>query len=125
MKVIEEKSSRAEFISSFKNEIKSFQQHVRRVSTQYSQQCFLKEKLKCGQVAIHMDFSEDYNCRSQDEVQSAFWNNISVTLHPVVAYYRNNFDEDLAVKRYVIVTNESRHDARFVQLNDGKNGNGN
>ena len=57
MKVIEEKSSRAEFISSFKNEIKSFQQHVRRVNTQYSQQRFLKENLKCGQVAIHMSFA--------------------------------------------------------------------
>ena len=114
MKVIEEKSSRAEFISSFKNEIKSFQQHVRRVNIRYSQQRFLKEHLKCGQVAIHMDFSEDYNCRSQDEVQSAYWNNISVTLHPVVVYYRNNLDEDLTVKSYVIVSNESRHDARFV-----------
>ena len=114
MKVIEEKSSRAEFISSFKNEIKSFQQHVRRVNTQYSQQRFLKEHLKCGQVAIHMDVSKDYNCRSQDEVQSAYWNNISVTLHPVVVYYRNNLDEDLAVKSYVIASNESRHDARFV-----------
>ena len=61
-----------------------------------------------------MDFSEDYNCRSQDEVQSAYWNNISVTLHPVVVHYMNNLDEDLTVKSYVIVSNESRHDARFV-----------
>ena len=61
-----------------------------------------------------MDFSEDYNCRSQDEVQSAYWNNISVTLHPVVVYYINNLDEDLTVKSYVIVSNESRHDARLI-----------
>ena len=43
MKVIEEKSSRAEFISSFKNGIQTSQQHVRRVNIRYSQQRFLKE----------------------------------------------------------------------------------
>ena len=37
-----------------------------------------------------------------------------MTLHPVVVHYRNNLDEDLTVKSYVIVSNESRNDARFV-----------
>ena len=120
MKIIHEQSPLKEFISSFKREIEEFREHVSRVNAQYSAQHFLKENLKVGHVAIHMDFSEDYNCRSQDEVQSAYWNNISVTLHPVIVYHSKSINEDVAVKSFVVISNESRHDARFVYATIGK-----
>ena len=65
-----------------------FREHAKRVFTQYKAQRTLKEKrLKDGHVAIHLDFAEDCRCRSQEEVQSAYWNTSTVTLHPAVVYF--------------------------------------
>ena len=55
-----------------------------RVFTQYKAQKTLKENLKDGHVAIHLDIAEDYRCRPQEEVKSAYWNKSTVTLHPAV-----------------------------------------
>ena len=61
---------------------------------------------------MHMDFSEDYRCRSQEEVQSAYWNSTAISLHPVVIYYR--IGDTLKVKSYVFILNEMRNDAKFI-----------
>ena len=37
-----------------------------------------------------MDFAEDYRCRSQEEIQSAYWSQTQVTIHPVIAYYKKD-----------------------------------
>ena len=36
-----------------------------------------------------MDYAEDYGCRSQNEIQSAYWSPTQVTIHPVVTHYKN------------------------------------
>ena len=59
-----------------------------------------------------MDFAEDYACRSQDEVQTAYFNMTQVTLHPVVIYFKH--DDSLQHKSIVFVSDEPRHDANFV-----------
>ena len=59
-----------------------------------------------------MDFAEDYRCRSQDEIQSAYWSPTQVTIHPVVAYYK--VDDKLKHQSYVFISNEVRHDAKFI-----------
>ena len=63
-------------------------------------------------MTIHLDFAEDYRCRSQEEVQSAYWNTLTVTLHPAVIYFRQA--EKVKVKSYVFVSNETRHNAKFI-----------
>ena len=59
-----------------------------------------------------MDFAENYSCRSLDEVQTAYWNQTAVTLHPVVVYFRT--DEQLMHKSYVIVSDEMGHSSSTV-----------
>ena len=59
-----------------------------------------------------MDFAEDYRCRSQEEIQSAYWSQTQVTIHPVVAYYKK--DGKLTHQSYVFISNEPSHDAKFV-----------
>ena len=112
MKLVNEEVERELFISNFRKELAEFREHFYRIKTQYQGQRELKENLKKGHIAIHMDFSEDYRCRSQEEVQSAYWNSIAVSLHPVVVYYR--IGDTLKVKSYVFISNETRHDAKFV-----------
>jgi len=80
-------------------EITEFRGHVYRVKTQYKAQRTLKENTKNGHIAIHLDFAEDYRCRSQEEVQSAYWNTASVTLHPAIVYYRH--EDSVKVKSSV------------------------
>ena len=109
--ISEEKESDA-FALAFLEEISEFREHAKRVSTQYKAQRTLKENLKDGHVAIHLDFAEDYRCRSQEEVQSAYWNTSTVTLHPAVVYFRQA--EKVKVKSFVFVSNEIRHDAKFI-----------
>ena len=109
--ISEEKESDA-FALAFLEEISEFREHAKRVSTQYKAQRTLKENLKDGHVAIHLDFADDYWCRSQEEIQSAYWNTLIVTLHPAVVYFRQA--EKVKVKSFVFVSNEIRHDAKFI-----------
>ena len=61
-----------------------------------------------------MDFAEDYRCRSQEEIQSAYWSPTNVTIHPVVMYYRKRGEKDNSHQSFVFVSSESRHDATFI-----------
>ena len=61
--ISEEKESDA-FALAFLEEISEFREHAKRFSTQYKAQRILKENSKDGHVAIHLDFAEDYRCRS-------------------------------------------------------------
>ena len=70
-------------------EVHSFRSHVNRVYTEFKQQKNLKDNLPDNHVYIHMDFAEDYRCRSQNEIQSAYWSPTQVTIHPVVMYYKS------------------------------------
>jgi hypothetical protein len=41
-------------------------------------------------LLVQMDFAENYSCKSVEEIQTAYWNQTGVTLHPVVVYYKKN-----------------------------------
>ena len=59
-----------------------------------------------------MDFSENYTCTSMDEVQSAYWCQSMVTIHPVVVYYKEN--EKLMHKSFAFISDELSHTASAV-----------
>ena len=59
-----------------------------------------------------MDFAEDYKCRSQEEIQSAYWNQTQETIHPVVAYFKNK--EIVCHQSFIFISDEPRHDGRFA-----------
>ena len=50
----------------------------------------LKEQLEEGHVIILSDFSENYGFVIQDAAQGYHWTNSQATLHPSIAYYKNN-----------------------------------
>ena len=41
-----------------------------------------------------MDFAENFSCRYQDEIRTAFWDTNQVTLHPMMSYYLKDKDKD-------------------------------
>ena len=112
MKIVTETLNRSEFLKRIIDDVHNFRSHVFHISCQFKGQRNLKENLPSNHTYIHMDFAKDYKCRSQNEVQSAYWGQTQVTIHPVLMYYKKN--EKLEHKSYVFISNESRHDAVFV-----------
>lgn len=84
-----------------------------RVSTQYSAVRELKEKLPQKHVVVQMDFAENYSCKTNEEVQRAYWNSQIVTLHPSVVYFTGE-EGKLNHKSFVFVSDESSHTAPTV-----------
>ena len=86
------------------------------------QQCqFVKLNKNVPQntAVVHMDFSENFGTFFQNEIQSAHWTKIHVTLHPIVAYYRcnaDNCDDNRPVQEVIIVISQDlQHDHHVVQ----------
>ena len=100
------------FLKEVVKQREEFQEHVERVTAQYEQIRYLKQNLPAQHVLVHMDFAENYSCKSLDEVQTAYWNQTSVTLHPIVCYFRNG--TDLEHQSYVIVSDTASHNSAAV-----------
>ena len=83
-----------------------------RIKNQYTQLRHLKDILPDRDIIIQMDFAEDYRCRSQQEVQSAYWSPEQVTIHPIVFYYKEG--GKLLHKSMAVISDESKHDAGTI-----------
>ena len=70
MNIVKQTNSKNDFEKHFLNEIVKFRGHRERIKQQFIVQRILKENLEQNHVYIHMDFTEDYRCRSQEEIQS-------------------------------------------------------
>lgn len=57
----------------------------------------VKENLPFGHVVAQMDFSHIYTRTSMEEVQSAYWNQSMVTIHPVMAYFKTEENNQLVL----------------------------
>jgi hypothetical protein len=112
MRVIDNEMRKDEFLNYLESQKQEFAEHVSRVKTQYAQIRLLKQTLPENHVIIHMDFAENYACRSSEEIQSAYFNQTGVTLHPVVIYYTEN--NILCHKSIVMVSDTTMHNAHTV-----------
>ena len=67
----------------------------------------LKIILSEQELIIIGDFAENYKVITQNEIQSAHWNNIQVTLHQMVLYYKE--DGKLKNLSYCFISDHLRH----------------
>ncbi|KAJ8044972.1 hypothetical protein HOLleu_07881 [Holothuria leucospilota] len=102
-----------EFSELFKTESANFRDHVERVKAQYVAIRKCKENLNKDECLVQMDFAENYTCVPLEEVQSGYWNQEGVTLHPMVMYYR---DENQTLKHhsFVAVSDDKNHNATTI-----------
>ncbi|CAG2188151.1 unnamed protein product [Mytilus edulis] len=112
MKIIENTIEKNEFIEMMKVEMNQFASHVDKVRCQYREIKTLKDSLKEKKVLVQMDFAENYSCKSLAEVQSAYWNQTQVTIHPVVVYFRGQ--SKLEHKSIAIISDELSHSTSTV-----------
>ena len=96
----------------FKSKIKRFRCHAKRIQNHFAVQRYLKQSFCSNHVYIHIGLAEDYRCRTQGEIQSTYWGQTQVTIHPVVAYRKSS--EKLLHQFLVFISDEQRRDAKFV-----------
>jgi len=113
MKVVKGSMHRNEFIGKMLKEYEFSLQHIGRVMKQYTALHDLKENLLANDLRIQMDFAENLTCASMDEVHSAYWNATSVTLQPIVVYYRTE-NGLVQHKNSVFVSDVNSHNATAV-----------
>ena len=113
MRILSVTKTPKEFIETMNKDYMAFQDHVSRLRQQYKALRDLKNGLPQHHVIVQMDFAENYACQNVEEIQSAYWNGTSVTLHPVVAYYKDDNDK-LQHKSYVFLSPLGEHNAKTV-----------
>ncbi|XP_013401704.1 uncharacterized protein LOC106167464 [Lingula anatina] len=113
MKILKEEMEREKFWPIWESELLEFKDHVSRVSRQFEMSKVLKQNLPNNEVFIHMDFAQNYSCKTAEEIQSAYWNSSQVTLHPIVIYFRGS-DGSLEHRSYVAVSNTLVHASSTV-----------
>ena len=60
-----------------------------------------------------MDFAKNFTCGTSDEIQSAYWNASSVSLHPVEVYFRGA-ENGLEHLNFVFVSDVLQHNSTAV-----------
>jgi hypothetical protein len=96
------------------HEFDNFLKHMERIAKQYTAISDLKNSFPIGHAVVQMDFAENFQCQTMDEIQSAYWNATSVTLHPVVAYYRETDGGDLLHHNMVYTSDLNNHNSTAV-----------
>ena len=59
-----------------------------------------------------MDFAEKYECQTQEEIQSAYWDKTAITLHPAAVFFKEN--GSLEHKSIVCISDDEKHNADAV-----------
>ncbi|PIK36573.1 hypothetical protein BSL78_26595 [Apostichopus japonicus] len=103
-----------DMIEELKVETVPFAQHLFNKDWQRKQELQLKQNLPSGSVLSILDFAENYKCAYQREVQSAYYSQDSVTVHPIVNYYRCPQCDQLVTESCIMISNDLTHDYHLV-----------
>lgn len=114
MQIVTVEKTKGEFIILMRSELREFRKHVHRVNVQYGQSRRLKEILPSNHAICHMDFVENYTCGFAEEIQSAYFDKNTVTLHPVVIYRKDETENEVKHKSLVVVSDELSHTSSTV-----------
>lgn len=114
-KIVSTVLGKEEFKEKATSDINKFREHAERVKIQYTEVRKLKDNLPPDQLLLQMDFAENYSCaESNENVQSSYWNQTGVTLHPVVVYFKEATDKDVKHKSFVYVSPALHHNSSMV-----------
>jgi hypothetical protein len=107
--IVSLETTREEFTNMLlRSALKEFRKHVHRVKVQYAQSRRLKEILPLNHTICHMDFAENYTSGFAEEIQSAYFDKNTVTLHPVAIYSKDVTGNEVKHKS-LVVSDELSH----------------
>lgn len=112
---MEKKTSLQDFISCLDKDLQVYPYHIFRAKWQHTQmsKCITDLDNSGTGVILLMDFSENYRCSYKDEVQSGYFDQQQVSVHPTMAYYR----EDNRLVKHAIsgISPDTKHDSALVK----------
>ncbi|XP_070207423.1 uncharacterized protein [Littorina saxatilis] len=102
--------------SELMKELTPLSKHIFVQRWQHKELKVLQSKLNVlpGTAVVINDFSENYLCKYQDEVQSAHWGYNQITVHPSVLYFPCHCG-NLVTEYLVFVSDDLQHDAHMVR----------
>ncbi|KXJ09468.1 THAP domain-containing protein 2 [Exaiptasia diaphana] len=114
MKVIKE-GTIEEALDILKTKMPPFLQHVfiKRNQTKFFQEKI--EECKPQEAIVHVDFSENYTCFQQDEVQTAHWNQNQVTVFPVAIWSRDTTG-NVICSSHAIISDDLGHEKKSIAV---------
>ena len=93
--------------------------HKALVINQYAMVREIKDNLNEETCTVQMDLAENFISTHGEEIQSAYINKTSVTMHPIVVLYKRNVqdednEEDIGCLSYVAIMDDRPHNASSV-----------
>lgn len=85
--MVKHRASLNDMVIETMDELSSLAKHLFNAKWQQNQFSVLLKDILKDWIVLNIDFSENYSCVSQHEIQTAHWYHEHVTIHPVVAYY--------------------------------------
>ena len=74
------------------------------------------ENLQEDEAVVQVDFSENYTCKHQDEIQTAHWSQEQVTIFPVAIWTISDEQNQKTCSSHVFVTDDRSHDKKAVAV---------
>ena len=111
--LFDEVESKEVFHKNFLDYFDIFKAHHDRVITQYEQFLILKRQLSLVEATCQIDFAENYVCSFSQEITSAYYSEVQVTIHPAVFHFKAP-DGTLQHKSVLVVSDETSHKAQTV-----------
>ena len=93
--------------------ITDMKQHIHRKRVQFKEIESIKKHLVEGQLLIHLDYSENYKAKHQNEIQSAYFGGKTFTLFTACIYYK---EDGRLNKMSVTVTTEASDKSRSTSI---------
>ena len=97
-----------EAIESFNEQVKVLKAHIFVKRTQNTHYNRLKENLKTNEFIIHVDYSENYKDKEQDEIQSAYFGYNSFSIFTACCYTRE-IGSTLLNKDFTVTSETTDH----------------
>ena len=117
MSCLQKVCSFQEFFDELLKELEEYPSHHFRALWQQKQLALCVKNLANDEAVMIEDYSENYQCRFQNEVQSAFFDQTQVTLFPIMIYYKCSIEgSSVLVKHSIIgISDDPKHDSDAVK----------
>lgn len=75
----------------------------------------LLSSLPLNWAVVVMDFSENFHCHYQNEIQSVYWSYTQITVHPCVLHHACPACGDRVSEQLIFFSDDLKHDPHFVR----------
>ncbi len=113
MSCVEKNTTVSVFLEALLSDFRVYSSHIFRANWQHTQLSKCIASLHPNEIIMLMDYSENYRCVFQNEIQTGFFDQAQVTIHPAMTYY---LEDDHLVKHALIgISEDTRHDAHLTK----------